>query len=47
MVIFIPLFHFNNYIYMVSTNANQIKLKEGNAEIPPVKRITIKQQRND
>ena len=47
MVIFIPLFHFNTYIYMVSTNANQIKLKEGNAEIPPIKRITIKQQRND
>lgn len=32
---------------MVSTNANQIKLKEGDVEIPPVKRITIKQQRND
>ena len=32
---------------MVSTNANQIKLKEGDAEIPSIKRITIKQQRND
>ena len=29
---------------MVSINTNQIKLKEGDAEIPPVKRITIKQQ---
>lgn len=32
---------------MVLTNANQTKLKEGGAEIPPIKRITIKQQRND
>lgn len=47
MVIFIPLFHFNIYIYMVLINATQTKLKEGNAEVPPIKRITIKRQRND
>lgn len=47
MVIFIPLFHFNTYIYMVLINSNQTKLKEGGAEIPPIKRITIKKQRND
>lgn len=47
MIKFISLFHFNIYIYMVLINAIQTKLKEGNAELPPIKRITIKQQRND
>ena len=47
MIIFIPTFHFNTHIYMVPINSNQTKLKEGGAEIPPIKRITIKQQRND
>lgn len=32
---------------MVLVNAIQTKLKEGDAEAPPIKRITIKQQRND
>lgn len=47
MIIFISLFHFNINIYMVLINSNQTKLKEGGAEIPPIKRITIKEQRND
>ena len=47
MIKFIPLFHFNIYIYMVLINATQTKLKEGDAEVSPIKRITIKQQRND
>lgn len=47
MIKFIPLFHFNIYIYMVLINATQTKLKEGDAEVPSIKRITIKRQRND
>lgn len=47
MIKFIPLFHFNIYIYMVLINATQTKLKEGDAKVPPIKRITIKRQRND
>lgn len=32
---------------MVLINSNRTKLKEGGAEIPPIKRVTIKKQRND
>lgn len=32
---------------MVLINATQTKLKEGDVEVPPIKRITIKRQRND
>lgn len=42
MVIFIPLFNFNTHIYMVLINFNRTKLKEGGAEIPPIKHVTIK-----